>query len=69
MQLVWESIYSEALKVRPEEHPVLITEAPLNPLSNRELTCETFFETFHCPALYVSIQAVLALYASGRTTG
>jgi actin, other eukaryote len=28
-----------------------------------------FFETFNAPALYVSLQAVLALYASGRTTG
>ena len=27
------------------------------------------FETFHTPAMYVGIQAVLALYASGRTTG
>eukprot|EP00971_Amphidinium_carterae_P162170 3214462-Amphidinium_carterae.1 len=27
------------------------------------------FETFNTPALYVQIQAVLSLYASGRTTG
>merc|ERR1719317_1830526 len=27
------------------------------------------FETFNSPAMYVSIQAVLSLYASGRTTG
>lgn len=27
------------------------------------------FETFNAPAFYVAIQAVLALYASGRTTG
>ena len=27
------------------------------------------FETFSSPAMYVSIQAVLSLYASGRTTG
>lgn len=27
------------------------------------------FESFHVPALYVAIQAVLSLYASGRTTG
>lgn len=27
------------------------------------------FETFNVPAFYVSIQAVLSLYASGRTTG
>ena len=27
------------------------------------------FETFNTPAMYVNIQAVLSLYASGRTTG
>merc|ERR1712173_21087 len=27
------------------------------------------FEEFHVPAMYVAIQAVLSLYASGRTTG
>ena len=27
------------------------------------------FETFNVPALFTSIQAVLSLYASGRTTG
>lgn len=27
------------------------------------------FETFNSPAFYVAIQAVLSLYASGRTTG
>ncbi len=30
---------------------------------------EIFFESFNVPALYVSVQAVLSLYASGRTTG
>ena len=28
-----------------------------------------YIETFSCPAMYVAIQAVLSLYASGRTTG
>ena len=27
------------------------------------------FETFNVPTIYVAIQAVLSLYASGRTTG
>merc|ERR1712084_154541 len=30
---------------------------------------QIMFETFNAPAMYVAIQSVLPLYASGRTTG
>lgn len=70
MELIWHHIYSkEQLQIFPEEHPVLITESPVNPRRNRERTAEIFFETFNVPALFISMQAVLSLYASGRTTG
>lgn len=46
-----------------------MTEPPLNPRSNRETAAQILFETFNVPALHTSIQAVLSLYASGRTTG
>lgn len=47
----------------------MLTEAPLNPRANRDQAAQIFFETFNVPAMFISVQAVLALYASGRTTG
>ncbi|KAL2073258.1 hypothetical protein VTL71DRAFT_10582 [Oculimacula yallundae] len=69
MERIWEWVYGEGLKTLSEEHPVLLTEPPLNPRSNRDTAAQILFETFNVPALYTSIQAVLSLYASGRTTG
>ncbi|XP_064418443.1 uncharacterized protein LOC102352647 isoform X4 [Latimeria chalumnae] len=69
MEKIWNHVYTKDLNIRPFERPVLITEAPLNPLKNREKMTQLLFETFNVPAIYVAIQAVLALYASGLTTG
>lgn len=70
MERIWTHIYSkDELSTFSEEHPVLLTEAPLNARSNREKSAEIFFETFNVPALFVSMQAVLSLYATGRVTG
>ncbi|EOD45798.1 actin-like protein [Neofusicoccum parvum] len=69
MERIWQYVYAEELKTVSEDHPVLLTEPPLNPRTNRDTAAQILFETFNVPALYTSIQAVLSLYASGRTTG
>eukprot|EP01071_Lankesteria_metandrocarpae_P007678 Lankesteria_metandrocarpae@DN4749_c0_g1_i2.p1 len=69
MERIWNHTFFNELRVSPENQPVLLTEAPLNPKVNREKMAVMMFENFNVPGTYIQIQAVLSLYSSGRTTG
>jgi centractin len=69
MERIWQHLFMKELQVVPADHPILMTECPLNPKKNRERAAELMFDRFNVPAFFVSNQAVLCLYGSGRTTG
>nr|XP_025740449.1 uncharacterized protein LOC112833554 [Callorhinus ursinus] len=69
LEVLWQHLFYCRLGVRPEELAVLVADAPVSPRTNREKVAEILFESFHVPAMQTVHQALLALYAYGRTTG
>lgn len=67
MEHLWDFTFNEKMKIDPTGRKILLTEPPLNPLKNREKMCDVMFEKYHFGGVYVAIQAVLALYAQGRS--
>jgi len=67
-QCVDHAITTE-LRKDPRDHKVLLTEAPSNPKANRHEMFRLMLEEFNVEAVQCQVQAILALYASGRTTG
>ncbi|XP_072041853.1 actin, cytoplasmic-like [Amphiura filiformis] len=69
METIWRYTFNTELGVDPEDRAVLMSEAPRNPKLHREKMTQILFENFDVGSLYIGVQGVLALFASGRTTG
>ncbi|KAJ1947785.1 NuA4 histone acetyltransferase subunit [Kickxella alabastrina] len=66
---IWEYAFKSRLRVKPEEHPVMVSEAAWNTSAHRAKLVEMAFEKFNCPAFFVCKTPVLAAFGTGRPTG
>ncbi|XP_071499603.1 uncharacterized protein [Diadema antillarum] len=69
MEALWQHVFDNELQVKPEEHPILLTESPMNTKENRTKILEIMFEKFNIPSVFMANPAVMSLYASGQTSG
>jgi actin-related protein len=69
MEKMWHHGFFNELQMTPEDSPILLTETPGNSKKNREDLIQVMFEKFNVSSFYLALQQVLALYASGKTTG
>lgn len=66
---IWDYTFYDRMKIDPHEHRIMLTEPPMNPASNKRIMCENMLEKYEFPAVKISIQATLVLYAQGLLTG
>jgi len=67
-EALMEHTFKSCLACDPSEHPLLMAEPSWNPLPAREKLAELAFEKFNAPAFFLSKNAVLTAFASGRGT-
>ncbi|KAJ1858773.1 NuA4 histone acetyltransferase subunit [Coemansia sp. RSA 1822] len=65
---IWDYAFKTRLRVRPEEHPLLVSEAAWNTSEQRTKLVELAFERFNCPSFYVCKAPVMAAFGTGKHT-
>ncbi len=59
----------QQMRLAPDEHPLVLPIPYAMSKAHREVLCLTMFETYCVPALFVGLDAALALFGSGRVSG
>jgi actin-related protein 2 len=65
MKHLWDYTFDEKLRLDVRGRKILLTEPPMNPKANRQRMCQVMFEEYGFGGVFISIQAVLTLYAQG----
>ena len=64
MEQMWHQVFQHEIRayspIQPEDQPILLTEAPLNPKAIREKMAEIMFEKFNFPAMFVALSPGIA---------
>lgn len=69
IEKIWDHCFHSELRVDPKDRPVMLTDTPQEPSTNRKQMAQIMFESFSVPAFYVATKAVLTMYGHGRSTG
>jgi len=68
-EIIWNDVFNYKLDADPARHGVMFTEPCLNSLVNVKKIGTSMFETYSAPYIATAPGPVMALYASGRSTG
>lgn len=68
LERLLDHTFKERLRVSPTDHPILVSEPMHNPKGHRERIVKLLFEKFHCPAVFVAKNPVLAAFSAGKAT-
>jgi len=69
MELLWEYIFYNELRIQPENHCILHAEPPFNSNENRQKLTQVMFETFNFQGLSLYNQQLLSMYCEGNLNG
>ncbi len=61
---LWQYLYRDVVQMEQSAHPVLMTEVPANPLSNRVRIAQIHLEYFQSPSICFVPPSVLALFGA-----